>query len=194
MNEQPPILLASSSVYRKQQLRSIGLAFDAISPSINESPQDNEAPEDLARRLAIEKAMKVKRQNLGATVIGSDQVCAFDGQIFGKPGSADTAQKQLLNFSNNTVEFFTALCVLKNEIEPLVYVDKTTVKFRSLSLEEIDRYIGIEQPLNCAGSFKVESLGLSLFESVESTDPSALMGLPLIKLCQFLRHSGYQIP
>ena len=189
-----PIILASSSIYRKKQLQSLRLAFTVSKPAIDESVKPNELPEHLTARLAIEKAEKIKADFPTAVVIGSDQVCTFKDQIYGKPGSEENAAKQLQAFSNNCIEFFTALCVLSNTSPPLVYVDKTTVKFRALTQSEIKRYIEVEQPLDCAGSFKVESLGLSLFESVTSNDPSALLGLPLIKLCEFLRTIGYELP
>ena len=127
-------------------------------------------------------------------MIGSDQVCTSNGKVYGKPGSAANAIKQLQFFSNKRVEFYTALCVLSPRGERLTHTDLTTVDFRQLTLQEIERYVQKEQPLNCAGSFKVESLGLSLFDSVNSKDPSALMGLPLIALCDFLRQVGYQLP
>ena len=194
MPDQPSIILASGSIYRKQQLLSLGIQFTVQSPGVDETADIDETPEQLAQRLAIAKASKVKAHNPATCVIGSDQVCAFGQQVYGKPGTAEQAIKQLETFSNNCVEFFTALCVLNDTGQPLVHVDVTQVKFRALSTQEIKRYIEIEQPLDCAGSFKVESLGLSLFESVSSEDPSALMGLPLIKLCEYLRFSGYQIP
>ncbi len=189
-----PVILASSSIYRQRQLQSLGLDFTAITPEVDESAQANESPEAMAARLAYAKAQTVKNMRPTACVIGSDQVCAFGGQIFGKPGTSARAVEQLQAFSNNSVMFFTALCVLTPTGQSYTHVDTTVVKFRALSQTEIQRYIEQEMPLNCAGSFKVESLGLSLFTSVESSDPSALLGLPLIKLCEFLRLSGFQIP
>ena len=128
-----PIILASSSVYRKKQLQSLRLAFTVSKPAIDESVKPNELPEHLTARLAIEKAEKIKADFPTAVVIGSDQVCTFKDQIYGKPGSEENAAKQLQAFSNNCIEFFTALCVLSNTSQPLVYVDKTTVKFRALT-------------------------------------------------------------
>ncbi|TDR19612.1 Maf family protein [Marinicella litoralis] len=189
-----PIVLASSSVYRQQQLQSLGLKFVAMAPDINEVAKAKELPEPLAARLACEKAQKIKALHPASCVIGSDQVCTFDGQAYGKPGGVERAIEQLQTFSNNCVEFFTALCVLSPAGEKYGYIDRTVVNFRTLNDAEILRYIEKEMPLNCAGAFKVESLGLSLFTSVTTTDPSALMGLPLIKLGEFLRLSGYQIP
>lgn len=192
--KQLPLILASSSSYRKQQLQSLGLSFSTNNPNINEVALVNELPAAFSVRLATEKAQKVKAEFPNACVIGSDQVCAFNGQVFGKPGIDANAIKQLQTFSGNRIEFFTALCVMTGSGQSQLHTDLTVVKFRDLTTEEIVRYIEKEQPLHCAGSFKVESLGLSLFESVESTDPSALMGLPLIKLCQFLRLIGFKVP
>ncbi len=191
---QASIVLASSSVFRKRQLESLSLTFAVSNPEIDESANTHETPEQLTQRLATAKASKVKLQYPEACVIGSDQVCTLGGIIYGKPGSVGKAEQQLKTFSDNCIEFFTALCVLTSKGQCYQHLDRTRVRFRNLSFEEIQRYIEKEQPLNCAGSFKVESLGLSLFESVESKDPSALMGLPLIKLCAFLRLCGYQIP
>lgn len=194
MNQPSPIILASGSVYRKQQLLSLGVNFEVRKPDVDESPKDNESPTQLATRLAITKAEKIKTVYSKACVIGSDQVCTFEDQIYGKPGSVVNAKKQLQTFSGNRIEFFTAMCVISSAGELRVHADQTVIKFRTLSSEEIDRYIEVDQPFYCAGSFKVESLGLSLFEFVESKDPSALMGLPLIKLSEYLRLCGHQIP
>lgn len=188
------IVLASSSVYRKQQLASLGLSFTVSKPSVDESVKHTEKPEKLSVRLTVAKAQKIKNQYPAACVIGSDQVCSFNGQIFGKPGSKTKAVEQLQIFSGNCIEFFTSLCVINEKGDQLLHTDITKVNFRVISQQEINRYVETETPLDCAGSFKIESLGLSLFESVESKDPSALMGLPLIKLCEFLRSFGYQIP
>ncbi len=188
------LVLASGSEYRKIQLQQLRVDFQTHVPGIDESSHDNEPPGDLSLRLASSKAQKVKVIYPGAVVIGSDQVCAFKGQVFGKPGGEMQCREQLHIFSNNCIEFFTSLCVLDiNGIES-IHTDVTEVKFRELSSQEINRYIKLEQPFDCAGGFKVESLGLSLFESVSSKDPSALIGLPLIKLCEFLRQSGISIP
>ncbi len=189
-----PIILASSSVYRKQQLDSLRVKFQVRKPDVDEATKTNEMPEQLASRLAIAKASKIKADNPMACVIGSDQVCTFNNEVFGKPGTYEKAKQQLQMFSDNCIEFFTSLCVIDSHGQQLTHTDVTVVEFRKLSLQEINRYIEIEQPFNCAGSFKVESLGLSLFKSVTSKDPSALMGLPLIKLCEFLRLCGYKTP
>ncbi len=194
MTGSPTLILASSSSYRKQQLMSLGVEFIVSRPDVDESALNDEMPELLTHRLARAKASKIKIENPDACVIGSDQVCAFDGRIYGKPGCDVNATKQLQIFSGNRIEFFTALCVISESGDIHEYVDTTVVHFRVLSDDEIVRYVQQDQPLNCAGGFKVESLGLSLFESIVSNDPSALVGLPLIKLCAFLRSCGYQIP
>ena len=194
MTAKPQLILASGSGYRKQQLNSLAIDFSVVVPDVDESPKDNESASVLAQRLALAKAIKVQSNHPMACVIGSDQVCTSNGKTYGKPGSAANAIKQLQFFSNKRVEFYTALCVLSPRGERLTHTDLTTVDFRQLTLQEIERYVQKEQPLNCAGSFKVESLGLSLFDSVNSKDPSALMGLPLIALCDFLRQVGYQLP
>ncbi len=194
MKPVPKLILASSSHYRKQQLKSLGLEFSTQSPDVNEARLNNEEPLDLVTRLAHEKALKVQSTHPNSCVIAGDQICTFEGHIYGKPGTFDRAVQQLQTFSNNCVEFFTALSVLSPGGGDQSYVDTTVVTFRVLSNEEIRRYVEIEQPLDCAGAFKVESLGLSLFKSVKSEDPSALIGMPLIKLGELLRKVGYQIP
>ncbi len=191
---EPQLILASSSSYRRAQLSSLKLDFIAISPDLDESPQPNETVHDLVKRLAVSKAQIIKRQAPDACVIGADQLCTMDGEVFGKPHVRDQAIKQLLTFADQQVEFLTALAVITVTGEVLSYTDITRVQFRPLTRAEVCRYVDLEQPFDCAGSFKVESLGSSLFQAVHSTDPSALMGLPLIKLCEFLRHAGYQIP
>jgi len=188
------LILASGSQYRQLQLRHLGIDFKCMSSDVDENPLLDESAKELAERLAKDKALKVQSKHPDACVIGADQVCTFGAQIFGKPRNHANAVKQLQLFSDNCVEFLTALCVLTPDGDIYHHIDSTWIEFRSLALNEINRYIIKEQPLDCAGAFKVESLGLSLFKSVESKDPSALMGLPLIKLSEFLRLSGYQIP
>ena len=194
MSSLPPIILASSSVYRKQQLDALGLVYTAVIPDVDERVKPNETADELVLRLAISKAKKIKAQSKVACMIGADQVCVFAGDIYGKPGNRENAINQLQKFSDNSVEFLTAVSVIDSAGEVHTHVDQTVVQFRVLTPQEINRYIDKEKPFDCAGSFKVEALGLSLFESVVSNDPSALMGLPLIKLSEYLRMSGYQIP
>lgn len=189
------IVLASSSSYRQQMLKRLGLEFTCSSPSIDESRQAGESAEAMVHRLAIEKARAVAGQNRGAIIIGSDQTAAIDNEILGKPGSQPAAIKQLQRASGRILDFFTAVCVLSPRCaEPLLHLDRTRVYFRTLSQPEIERYVAAELPLNCAGSFKSEGLGISLFERIENNDPSALIGLPLIALAKMLRQVGIPLP
>lgn len=185
------IILASSSIYRKQLLSRLTTRFDCISPVINESPKVGETAQQLAERLAVEKATKVSEQKPDFWVIGSDQTADFEGNLIGKPGSVENAEAQLRDFSGKEVNFYTSVC--------LINVDKgfsrsetveTEVRFRTLDNTEIVSYVALDNPLDCAGSFKCESLGISLFDSIESTDPTALIGLPLISLARFMREAG----
>jgi septum formation protein len=189
------LILASSSKYRKILLERLGLNFECLSPEIDESVQVGESPEDLVVRLAYEKAAAVARSHPHAIVIGSDQVAVFDGQVIGKSGNRKTALKQLSNFSGQSIQFVTAvtvLCTHSNFDEQ--YTDHTRVQFRLLTTEEIERYLEKEAPYDCAGSFKAESLGISLFEQIYSEDPTALIGLPLIRTSAMLRRAGLQLP
>jgi septum formation protein len=189
------IVLASSSTYRQQALARLGLPFATSSPSIDESRQAGESAEAMVRRLAIEKARVVARQHPDAMIIGSDQSAAIDNETLGKPGDRLAAVKQLQCASGRIVDFFTAVCVLSPTLaEPLTHLDRTRVHFRSLTLPEIERYIATELPLSCAGSFKSEGLGITLFERIENDDPSALIGLPLIGLAKLLRQAGVPLP
>nr|WP_255590597.1 nucleoside triphosphate pyrophosphatase [Marinicella sp. NBU2979] len=186
--------MASSSRYRAKLLQRLQLPFACHAPNIDETPLQGESPAALAMRLSVKKAQAVAATQPEAIVIGSDQVCAFEGQVLGKPGSAEAAFLQLQAFANKRTEFFTGLCVLAPGGQQWQHVDQTTVHFRALSAAEIERYIELEQPLDCAGGFKVESLGIGLFEAVESKDPTALVGLPLIQLSAFMRHAGLAVP
>lgn len=185
----PPIL-ASSSRYRRELLLRICTNVDCIAADIDEHPLPAEPPRQTAMRLAIAKADAIARQHPGRLVIGSDQVAELDGQPLGKPGHRDGAIAQLQACSGRQVRFHTALSLQRGTWQA-AYLDTTTVAFRSLSRDEIERYVDHEQPWDCAGSFKVEGLGIALFESVESTDPTALIGLPLIATCRLLRDAGF---
>ncbi|SNS74794.1 septum formation protein [Noviherbaspirillum humi] len=191
----PRIILASSSVYRKSLLERLCLPFDTISPDIDETPLAGEAPEATALRLAKSKAEKIAETEKDALVIGSDQVATLDGEQIGKPGTHDNAMAQLRMMRGRDVIFHTALCLLDARKTPsgprLQMVDaQTRVSFRSLPDEELDAYLRIEQPYDCAGSAKNEGLGIALIERLESTDPTALTGLPLISLTTMLRTAG----
>lgn len=182
-----PFILASSSPFRKSILKKILPQFDAFSPDIDESAKTNEAPIELVERLAIEKAKTATQFYQQGIVIGSDQVALFDGQILGKPHTRDKAIEQLTLFSGQKVEFITSLAVFDIESDKFhVTHDITQVYFRELTQIQIENYIDIEQPLNCAGSFKSEGLGIVLFDKIVGEDPNSLVGLPLIKLTSLL--------
>ncbi|MFT2098695.1 Maf family protein [Marinomonas sp. 2405UD66-6] len=193
---QKKLILGSSSPYRKELLSRLNLPFECHSPSIDETPFDGESPETLVKRLTIEKAFAVDQGRKESTqshalIISSDQVAVLDKQILGKPHTHSNAVKQLSSFSGKKVSFLTGLCLLSQEDQSYQYVlNEYHVYFRALTQQEIDNYVQIEQPLNCAGSFKCEGLGVSLFERMEGDDPNSLIGLPLISLCQLLREQG----
>jgi septum formation protein len=187
-------ILASRSVYRKQQLQQLGVDFSQVSANIDESLLSDELPADRALRLAQNKAHHVIKQYPHAMVIGSDQVCACGDVIYRKPKNRQKNIQQLKNFSGQQLIFYTALSVIGHHDFIQNHVNQTRVQFRDLSESEIIRYVDKEQAYDCAGGFKMEQMGLSLMTSVHSDDPSALMGLPLIQLCAFLRELGVEIP
>ena len=187
----PPLILASSSRYRVELLSRLRLPFSAISPDIDESPLSNETPEATALRLAQAKALTVAANNPRALVIGSDQVVELHGKPLGKPGNHANAVRQLSAMSAQRVLFHTALC-LHNAVTAKSQVEnvRTMVTLRTLTDAEIERYLMLDQPYDCAGSAKVECLGITLAESIDSSDPTALIGLPLIALMRMLRTEG----
>lgn len=192
-----PIILASSSAYRRQLLERLGLPFESVSADVDESRRVDEAATDMAPRLALAKAMQVAQAHPGALVIGSDQTAECNGQILGKPGDTATACRQLHLCSGRAVQFITAVCVVDARSSALQVhsaTDVTCVHFRTLDDAAIRRYVAREQPFDCAGSFKAEALGITLFERVRSDDPTALVGLPLIALCRLLRTCGLTLP
>lgn len=189
------IILASTSPYRRELLGRIGVDFVQEAPGTDEQHHPGESPADMVSRLAREKAQAVAARHKTGIVIGSDQCAVRDGIILGKPGSVENAVQQLEAASGKTVRFLTAVCLVdaaNGEIRE--YLDETVVKFRELGSAEIHRYIDREQPLDCAGSFKSEALGITLFDRIDSSDPTALMGLPLIAVCRMLRHAGVILP
>jgi septum formation protein len=189
------LILASSSKYRRMLLERLRVPFDCRAPAIDESVREGESPLELATRLAVEKAAAVCHANPGAIVIGSDQVAVFNGRVIGKPGNFDKALKQLLSFSGQVVEFLTAVSVQRMETGfTRQHVDTTRVGFRNLQRAEIERYLETEKPYDCAGAFKAESLGIVLFEYIRSDDPTALIGLPLIRTAEMLREAGLRLP
>lgn len=188
------LILASTSPYRRELLGRLGLPFDIANPRVDETPLPGEAPESLALRLAEAKARAVAAEHPEALIIGSDQVATVDGEIYGKPGSHDNAVAQLRTLSGRTVNFFTALCVLDAcSGEADVRGVPTLVGFRELTDDEIENYLRREPAYNCAGSAKSEGLGVALLSSMRGDDPTALVGLPLIALCDMLRRHGVAI-
>ena len=191
---EPRLILASTSRYRREMRSRFGLPFDAVAPGVDETPLDGEAPLDLVQRLAAAKAAAVARAYPDACVMGSDQLAEFDGRVLGKPGTPERAIEQLRDMSGREVTFLTALCVMRGEHEVGVAVDRTVVRFRTLSQAEVERYVEAEQPLDCAGSFKSEGRGITLFDAIETVDPTALIGLPLIATARLLRDAGFVLP
>jgi septum formation protein len=191
---QRPLILASSSAYRKALLDKLGLAYRTTSPNIDETPKPGEAPETQASRLAADKARALAGRYPDHLIIGSDQVAVANGQRLGKPGSRDNAIAQLRASSGHSVTFYTAICVLDSSSGMAKSdLDRTFVQFRKLSDQQIEHYVDREQPLDCAGSFKSEGLGIALFERIEGEDPNALIGLPLIRLIRLLEEFGLEV-
>ncbi len=190
-----PLVLASTSRYRRSLLERIAPPFEAIAPAVSEAPVGSEAPRERAARLSLAKAKAVAEKHPNAIVIGSDQVCAAGQRVLDKPGDEATCRAQLTALSGHTANFYTGCAVVGLEAGlSLEHLDTTTVTFRRLTETEINRYVSREKPFDCAGGFKVEALGITLFETVESQDPTALIGLPLIWLSSALRQAGYLLP
>mgnify|MGYP003947236047 FL=1 len=188
------LILASTSPYRRELLGRLGLPFDVANPQTDESSLPNETPETLALRLSEAKARAVVAAFPDALIIGSDQVATVDGKIYGKPGTHELAAAQLRELSGKTVNFFTGLCLLDAKTgESQVRGIPTLVSFRQLSDNEIENYLRREPAYNCAGSAKSEGLGIALLSSMQGDDPNALVGLPLIALCDMLRSHGVNI-
>ena len=184
------LILASSSVYRKELLSRLGLPFECISPAIDETAHDGESPLELATRLAREKALAVRALRSDAVIIASDQVCELNGKALGKPGSFDRAAEQLKEMSGQRAVFHTALCVIDRKGTVRECVSDTVVQMRTLTDEAIADYLRREEPYQCAGSAKIEKLGIALMESVQSDDPTSLIGLPLMRLTTYLTQAG----
>lgn len=188
------IVLASTSPYRRELLARLGLPFETANPKTDETPRPGEAPEATALRLSEAKARAVAAEFPDALVIGSDQVAVLDGEVFGKPGDHARAAAQLQRLRGRTVDFFTGLCLLDAASgRAQVRGVSTLVTFRNLSDDEIENYLRREQPYNCAGAAKSEGLGIALLSRMEGDDPNALIGLPLIALCDMLRTEGVAI-
>ena len=190
-----PLILGSTSRYRQDLLKRLGLPFSIEAPGVDETPLPNEAPAALAQRLALAKARAVAARHPEAVVIGSDQVADLHGLALGKPGSHERAVAQLRQMRGQTVQFQTALAVVCQatgmERGDLAVVN---VVFRELSDAEIERYLRIEQPYDCAGSAKSEGLGITLLDRIDNDDPTALVGLPLIRTARLLREAGMVLP
>ena len=188
------LVLASSSPFRKALLEKLHLQFETDSPNIDETPDDNESIENMVKRLSEDKAKALAAQHPNSLIIGSDQSASLNGQILHKPGNYEVAFKQLKAASGQSITFYTGLCLHNSSngqsetiCEPFV------VKFRELTNSEIENYLKREKPYNCAGSFKSEALGISLFESMHGDDPNTLIGLPLIQLCRMLKANGLAV-
>lgn len=194
MNMTPTVTLASTSPFRKELLERLGIPFVTAAPDVDETPLVNETAEALVRRLSEDKARAMTASHRGL-IIGSDQVATTDNNILGKPGTHERAFAQLQNLSGKRVTFQTGLCLLntgtdETQVDVIPYI----VKFRQVGDDQIERYLQQEQPYNCAGSFKSEGLGITLFEYMEGTDPTALIGLPLICLTSMLAQAGIVLP
>ena len=188
------LILASSSPYRRELLDRLALDYLAVSPAIDETTLPGETPDALVERLAEQKARKVAETHQGL-IIGSDQVATVDDDILGKPGNHENAVAQLTRLSGQGVTFHTGLCLLDTaHHEAQIDVVPFTVRFRQLSAQQIEHYLQREQPYNCAGSFKSEGLGITLFEKMSGEDPTALIGLPLIRLTTMLAKVGIALP
>ncbi|HDS6852564.1 TPA: septum formation inhibitor Maf [Enterobacter cancerogenus] len=188
----PNLVLASTSPYRRMLLEKLGIPFECAAPDVDETPQPGETPRHLVTRLAQMKAQSLAARYPAHLIIGSDQVCVLDGEITGKPHTEEKACQQLMRARGTIVTFYTGLALynsasghLQTECEPF------DVHFRHLSEQEIVDYVRRERPLNCAGSFKSEGLGIALFDKLDGRDPNSLVGLPLIALCQMLRREEY---
>lgn len=190
----PRLILGSSSAYRKELLTRLRLPFEAMSPDVDETPLDGEAPEATAMRLAQAKAEAIGKRAPNALIIGSDQVATLDGRQIGKPGNHYNALQQLLSMRGRIVVFHTALCLYDSRPQAAHRIQlanvQTRVHFRNLHESELDAYLHAEQPYDCAGSAKNEGLGIAILEKVETDDPTALTGLPLITLTSMLRQAN----
>ena len=191
MNKPPPLILGPTSRYRRELLQRLRLPFEVVSPEVDESALPDETPAELALRLALAKARAVAALHPNAVVIGADQVADLDGHALGKPGNHDKALAQLRHLSGRQAVFQTAVAVVRADTgyeEALLA--PVTVRFRTLNDDEIERYLRLDEPYDCAGSAKSETLGIALLDAIDSDDPTALVGLPLIRTCRMLRQAG----
>lgn len=191
----PQIILASTSPFRKQLLEKLQFPFETAKPELEETHQPEESVTEMVARLSLQKAQAIANQHPNAIVIGSDQSATFKGKPIGKPHNHANAIEQLKQFSGHTVEFITGLAVINGSTSEVYQAtDVTHVRFRQLSDSEIEHYLRLEKPYQCAGSFKSEGLGITLFEAIQTKDPSALIGLPLIELTTLLKKCGISLP
>lgn len=191
---QIPLVLASTSPYRKALLERLGLSFSIANPSVDETPKPREQPKLVARRLAIAKAHAAKSLHPNCLIIGADQTAFLGKKVLGKPRTHANAIKQLTMVSGKTVQFLTAVCVLDARSNRfLTRVVPNTVQFRKLSFREIEKYLTIDKPYDCAGSAKAEALGIALIKKMQGDDPNALIGLPLIALVDLLSKHGLRV-
>lgn len=191
----PNLVLASSSPYRRTLLERLGLPFACAAPHIDETARPGEKPQQLTQRLALAKARALAERFPTHLIIGSDQVLLLDGEPVSKPGTHLAALQQLRRCSGRTVRFTTGLCLLNTATgNHQLCSEPFDVVFRELDDDSIERYLRREQPYDCAGSFRMEGLGISLFRALRGDDPNSLIGLPLIKLCDMLRNEGISLP
>ena len=191
MSMRPTLILGSTSRYRRELLERLRLPFEVLAPDVDETPLAGEAPAALAQRLALAKAQAVSAKHPDAVVIGSDQVADLDGQPIGKPGTHERAVEQLRAMRGRSIVFQTAVAVVRASTGYVgTALAPVTVRFRDLSDAEIEHYLRTEQPYDCAGSAKCETLGIALLDAIESDDPTSLVGLPLIRTCALLRAAG----
>jgi len=193
----PELILASTSRYRRELLERLRIPFRCVAPEVDEAAIQvryaAEQVEELATHLAEAKTRSVADREPTAIVLGSDQVCTCEGSVLNKPGSVQRAGEQLAYLAGKTHSLITAVCLIHSG-RTIAFQDVTTLKMRSLTADEIARYVAIDQPLDCAGSYKLESLGISLFESIQSEDHTAITGLPLLLVARHLREKGLAIP
>ncbi len=189
------LILASTSTYRAEQLRRLGIPFAQEDPQVDEDilKQAGLPPAELAKRLALEKALQVQQRFPTALIIGGDQLVSFEGDVLGKPGSNERAVQQLMRLQGTSHELITAIAVLGPAFEE-VHCNHTRLTMRALDEAALRRYVEYDEPWNCAGAYKIESRGIALFESIESTDHSAITGIPLMELTSLLRRAGLELP
>lgn len=191
----PPLILASTSRYRAELLGRLRLPFEQLASAVNEAEKPGEPAQKLAARLARAKAEAVAKLRPESWVLGSDQTASCMGKMLGKPGTRAAACEQLAHMSGRSAVFVTALALVNSDLpRPLTDLDVTVVKLRRLKTAEIERYVDAEAAFDCAGGFKAEGLGITLFEEIQSRDPTGLIGLPLIATARLLRKAGYQLP